>query len=151
VAAAELFPPEDLSAEMRQDSHSVAFFAAALREGRLWVARSVAQRDVAGFAVVVRLERSVHLEEVDVHPAHQRRGLGRALVLHVAAEAWREGAAALTLTTFRHLPWNAPFYRGLGFRELSAAQLDPDLERILRAEAEEGLDPEKRVAMKLDL
>src|SRR4051812_22327341 len=54
----------------------------ARREGHLWVALS---DDVpVGFAQVAVIERdAVHLEEVDVHPDHGRRGLGAALVLRV--------------------------------------------------------------------
>ena len=29
----------------------------------------------------------------------------------------------MTLSTFRDLPWNAPFYRTLGFRELPRKQM----------------------------
>jgi hypothetical protein len=54
------------------------------------------------------------------------------------------------LTTFRHLPWNAPFYQKVGFRILEKANLDEQLAEILEEEAK-GLDITKRVAMRLDL
>jgi predicted N-acetyltransferase YhbS len=88
---------------------------------------------------------------MDVVPAHAGRGLGRALVVEVAEWARREGFPSVTLTTFRHLPWNGPFYARQGFSELAAAELGPELRAALDEEVEHGLDPAKRVAMRLDL
>src|SRR5262245_52182512 len=51
-------------------------------EGRLWVA--LADDAAVGFAHVEVIERATaHLEEIDVLPAHGRRGLGTRLVMHV--------------------------------------------------------------------
>lgn len=69
----------------------------------------------------------------------------------VAAWAQRHGFATVTITTFRHLPWNAPYYRRLGFEELAESQLTPGLRRHLECEADEGMDRSKRVAMRLAL
>jgi len=84
-------------------------------------------------------------------PEHARRGLGRALLGAVVAWAEQRGFPSVTLTTFRHLPWNAPFYAAQGFRALPDQHLPAGLARLLAAEAEAGLDPSKRVAMRLDL
>jgi hypothetical protein len=54
----------------------------------------------------------------------------------------------VTLTTYRDIPWNAPFYRRLGFEELTAAELTPDLREIVLAEAKKGLEPTRRVVMR---
>lgn len=116
-------------------------------EGRLWVA--VADDAPVGFAHVELLEPgAAHLEEIDVLPDHGRRGLGTRLV--AAACAWAEacGHACVTLTTFRHLPWNMPFYARLGFEEIPSADLSPALRRVLQDEARRGLDPARRVAMR---
>src|SRR5262249_22150606 len=54
----------------------------AQREGRLWVA--LLDDLAVGFAHVELLEGdAAHLEEIDVDPAHGRRGLGTRLVLQV--------------------------------------------------------------------
>ena len=58
---------------------------------------------------------------------------------------------AVTLTTFRDVPWNAPYYERLGFRSLSETELTPELAEVRAREAEPGLDPETRVCMRLDL
>jgi GNAT superfamily N-acetyltransferase len=116
-------------------------------EGRLWVALT-AGRPV-GFAHVELLEpAAAHLQEIDVHPDHGRRGLGRRLVTTVCEWARGAGYGSVTLTTFRDLPWNMPFYARLGFQEIPRPQVGPALESILREEARRGLDPGRRVAMR---
>ena len=57
----------------------------------------------------------------------------------------------MTLTTFRELPWNAPFYRGLGFRALDPAEYGPDLAELVAKEDAAGLSARERVVMRLDL
>ena len=115
-------------------------------DGRLWVALS---DDVpVGFAHVIILESGLaHLEELDVHPNHGRRGLGNKLVGKVCEWVKGRGYRALTLTTFREPPFNMPFYRRLGFEELSLEALTSDLRTIVADETRRGLDPEKRVVM----
>ena len=46
----------------------------------------------------------MHLEELDVHPDHGRRGLGSSLVMAVRDWAAATGHEAITLTTFRESP-----------------------------------------------
>jgi lincosamide nucleotidyltransferase A/C/D/E len=114
--------------------------------GLLWVARD---GDVpVGFAHVEMLAPDLpHLEELDVHPEHGRCGLGTTLVRAVCEWARRAGYATLTLTTFRDVPWNMPFYARLGFVELAAATLRPELAAVVRNEAARGLAAERRVVM----
>ena len=119
----------------------------ALAHGRLWVARSAA--GPVGFAIVCMLApEHPHLAEVDVHPEHGRRGLGTALVREACAWLERSGHPALTLTTFRRVRWNMPFYAALGFEEVRAADLGPELRAIVEDETARGLDPETRVVMR---
>jgi GNAT superfamily N-acetyltransferase len=89
--------------------------------------------------------------EVDVHPDHGRRGVGTRLMRAVEDWARAKGFAAATLTTFRHLPWNAPFYARLGYREIPEAELTAGLRSQLDQEAGHGLERSKRVAMRLTL
>jgi len=88
-----------------------------------------------------------HLEEIDVHPSHGRRGLGRALVRAVCDWAIVSGYVMLTLTTFRDVPWNLPFYARLGFVEISCETLRPELAAVVCEEAHRGLDPHTRAVM----
>lgn len=153
VMASAIFPVEDIALEMREHGLSQSFFEDAAAAGRVWIAYYTPESNAVGFALVILVDDSAHLYEMDVHPDHARRGIGGALVETVAAWARGEAFASLTLTTFRHLAWNAPFYRRHGFVELDAAELGPapELARLLKREAENGLDPANRVAMLRDL
>ena len=48
-------------------------------------------------------------------PRFGRLGLGRLLVKAVLAAAEERGYRAVTLRTYAHVPWNAPFYLSCGF------------------------------------
>jgi GNAT superfamily N-acetyltransferase len=151
IAAAAIFPPEHIVPERREKGLPLTFFQDASSAGRLWVARTVEPAAPVGFAAAILLDGSAHLHEMDVLPGHGRRGVGRTLVLHVAQWARASGFVSLTLTTFRHLPWNAPFYASVGFAALDDRDLGPQLRAAMVKEAEHGLDPSKRVAMRLAL
>jgi GNAT superfamily N-acetyltransferase len=119
----------------------------AQRLGLLWVAL-LADRPV-GFAHLRFLEpKAAHLQEIDVHPEHGRRGLGTKLIAEVCDWAAKAGFHSVTLTTFRTVPWNMPFYLRLGFEIVPTGELSPVLLSILREEKRRGLDPETRVAMR---
>ena len=135
--------PESVLNETTSDEK----FLGASRAGLLWV---VLADDVAvGFALVDVIDASTaHLEEIDVLPAHGRRGLGTQLVAHVCRWAETNGFEYVTLTTFRDVRWNRPFYERLGFRVMRAADLSPALRGIVEDETRRGLDPQRRVAMR---
>jgi GNAT superfamily N-acetyltransferase len=119
----------------------------ALHDGHLWV---VLADDVAvGFAHVEIIESSAaHLEEIDMHPAHGRRGLGTQLVMHVCDWATAAGYESVTLTTFRNVPWNMPFYGRLGFKVVPDSALSSALRAVVDDECHRGLDPSSRVVMR---
>jgi GNAT superfamily N-acetyltransferase len=120
---------------------------AARAQGRLWVA--LADGIPVGFAHVELLEpAAAHLEEIDVHPQHGRRGLGTSLVMAVCASAAARGFRSVTLTTFRDVPWNMPFYARLGFEAIPPEEVSPALRSVLADETHRGLDPARRVAMR---
>jgi len=116
--------------------------------GRLWVAVDKSDGPV-GFAFVRELDGVAHLEELDVLPEHGGRGLGSALL--DAVNAWAIGRyAAITLATFRDVPWNAPFYARRGFREIPADELSPGLRDLVTIERSRGLRTDLRVMMRRD-
>jgi ribosomal protein S18 acetylase RimI-like enzyme len=84
--------------------------------------------EVIGFAHVLEREGHAHLEQLAVRPDRGRRGAGTALVRAVLGEAAARGHAEVTLCTYADVPWNAPFYRRLGFTEVT--ELAPHLQRI---------------------
>ncbi|MBW2292527.1 MAG: GNAT family N-acetyltransferase [Deltaproteobacteria bacterium] len=151
IAAAELIPLKDLPVELREDALPVEVVERAVAEGRLFAAVCLPQDSLVGFALATLIDGSAHLHELDVLPSHGRRGLGSALVAAVAEWAKQGGFSSLTLTTFRHLPFAAAFYRGLGFYGLPDDGLPEQLAGLLVAEEESGLDRSARLAMRLDL
>lgn len=118
--------------------------------GHLWVAvMSDGSELPIGFAHVLVLEPSVvHLHEIDVHPVYGRRGVGTALVKTVCAWAAAEGFRAVTLSTFRDVPFNMPFYASLGFAEVGAEELTPTLASIAENWRGRGVDIDRRVIMR---
>ncbi|MCW3839649.1 GNAT family N-acetyltransferase [Micromonospora yasonensis] len=121
--------------------------AAAQEAGRLFVTVDAADRPVA-FVVVELVDGCAHVQQLSVDPPYARRGIGRRLLDDVAGWAVGQGLPALTLTTFRSVPWNGPYYARCGFRELAGAEVTPGLAELLAAEAALGLDPADRIAMR---
>jgi GNAT superfamily N-acetyltransferase len=144
--AASLFAGWAIPLAVLQEQTPIHEFAAAQREGHLWVARTHTGV-VVGFALVDLVGGQPHLEEMDVHRSHGRQGIGGRLLATVKVWARAAGYSALTLTTFRDVPWNAPFYARSGFRVMFARELSPELQGVLREEAARGLDPATRVVM----
>ncbi len=104
----------------------------------------------AGFACVGIVDGSAHLWQLSVHPSESRRGRGRALVAAVCGWAASNGYRGVTLTTFRDVAWNGPFYRGLGFHAIDDPL--PELAAIRDRETMIGLDDlGVRIAMRIDL
>ena len=94
--------------------------------------------EVVGFAHLTFPDGYAHLDQLSVLPAHGRRGIGAALVRAVMEEARWAGHDRLSLTTYRDVPWNGPFYARLGFVEKHP--LEPFQERQRAHERELGLD-----------
>lgn len=134
-------------ASVLAETTSQADLEDAERRGHLWVA--LADDAPVGFAHVAVLEPGIaHLQEIDVRPEHGRRGLGRRLVITVCRWAATNGYAWVTLTTFRDVPWNMPFYARLGFEEIPREELGPALLSVIDDETRRGLDPDRRVPMR---
>ncbi|MEE1753813.1 GNAT family N-acetyltransferase [Streptomyces sp. SP18CS02] len=120
------------------------------RAGRAWTATGPDGLPLA-YLLADDVDGATHIEQVSVRPAAARRGVGRALIDHLATLATARGVEALTLTTFRDVPWNAPYYARIGFRPLTEAEHTEGLRAIVRAEAAHGLDRWPRVCMRRDL
>jgi len=119
-------------------------------DGTLWIATGAGDAPV-GFVVFSRVGDTAFVDELSVAREAQGRGLGRALMGAAIDVARRRGCRAVTLTTFRDVPWNRPFYEKIGFRMLPEPELPPDLAAILADEASRGLLPDERCAMELRL
>lgn len=142
-AAAGLFAGHSELGKIDPDSTwSERDLARLIRKGHCLVAHVGAS--MAGFLAAEPLGGELHLWEVSVAPAFQQRGIGAGLVRACLIDAHNAGFNAVTLTSFRHLPWNGPFYAGLGFVEIAE---HPRLRGLLESEAAAGLAREQRAAM----
>ncbi len=81
-------------------------------------------------------------------PSHQKQGIGTALVEKVVGGARQKGHAGVTLTTFRDVPFNAPFYARLDFEELPLREAGDVLRQVFHREVPRGIDPSRRVLMR---
>jgi len=118
-----------------------------IAEGGLLVAEESAE--AVAFVMFREVEGCAYVEQIDVLPSHAGRAIGAALLQAVAAIARRRGLAALTLSTFREVPFNAPYYRRLGFVEV--AVLSPAMQDIRREHEARGLDETARVFMRREV
>ena len=121
-----------------------------LTKGALFVAVGPARLPV-GFALLWWLDASIYLAELAVSPDHQGRGLGRRLIRQAETWARREGATEITLTTYRDVTWNAPFYERLGYVVFSPDNWRVGLRAVQREEIDLGFARYPRVAMRKDL
>ena len=145
-AAAAMFAEVDLPSELRFLVTDKKTLIEAQREERLWVALDE-QKNAVGFALARDVGDYAHLEEMDVHPDHGRRGIGSQLLSAVINWARAAGFPGVTLITFRHLQWNAPFYERHGFVQLDCEDANGGLRELIREEVEAGLEPRNRIAM----
>lgn len=118
-------------------------------KGMSWLAQ-VDDRPV-GFLLGEAMESSLYIAEFSLHLAWQGKGIGRQLVDTVAQWAREQGFTSLTLTTFRHVDWNAPLYQHLGFEILEDGALPAALRQKREEETAHGIAFESRCAMRLML
>ena len=103
-----------------------------------------------GFVSVRMVDGEAHIDQLSVVPEHGGQGIGRALLHHAVSWARHQRLPGVTLTTFSHVPWNAPFYRRVGFEVVSRPT--PGLAAIRADERERGIDAMgPRVAMRMVL
>ena len=119
----ELAEYEKLSHEVRAEEADL------LRDGfsgspRFFVEMAEWAGEVAGFALwffnysTFQGQRGLYLEDLFVRPSFRERGIGKALLVHLARVAEREGCGRFQ---WQVLEWNEPavaFYEALGARAL---------------------------------
>lgn len=145
-SAAALFLDTPYAFLANEEPLSLDFVRQRFQAGQGWVALDP-QDVVIGFAITREVDDTIYLQEMDVDPKHGRRGLGSALVETVCGWAQLQDYGTISLSTFRDLPWNAPFYSKLGFRILDESELTIGFQQIRRQELEAGLPISDRVIM----
>jgi GNAT superfamily N-acetyltransferase len=128
---------------------TVAQHLPAIHAQSAWVACE--EEMPVAFLSAERMLDTLHIYEVSVHATMMGRGLGRRLIEAAIAAARASGLSALTLTTFRDVPWNEPYYQRLGFETLALHHLDARLTSLLAREVSAGLPGDRRCAMRLNL
>ena len=151
--------PEDLAELAEIDDRSESLFRVAGYElpsfapspdGPVVQSVYVIGEPPVGFIELAEVDGEAYVNEVAVLPSHMRRGYGTQLMAAAARWAGERGYRGVTLTTFDEIPWNAPFYRRLGYVQVDVP--GPGLAAIRAYEASVGLDDVgPRIAMRLDL
>ena len=147
LAGNELFAPTNLIPEDHMDDHvSIEWHQAAI-EADMSIVVADADDVPAGFILVSHREPDLYLDEIAVHPDHGRKGLGSALLTHLLDLAKMGNFRSVSLSTFRKVPWNAPFYAKHGFKELSSKHWTDWMHEINAVQAE-TLDVSQRCFMR---
>ena len=111
-----------------------------LSNGRVYIAED--NGTPAGFVAAIPRDTAVYVAEVSTLPAYQGKGVGTAL-LGLVMDWARERAAStddrprVSLTTYREVSWNAPWYRKLGFKEVEPETIGPKHVQKVRYDREE--------------
>jgi GNAT superfamily N-acetyltransferase len=147
--AGQMFRPLGMDLVADDDPPSRDVLLAFVEAGRAWVVED--DGELAGYLLADVIDGCAHVEQVSIHPRHAHRSLGAALIDHLATWASDRGLPALTLTTYRHVPWNGPYYMRLGFRWLHDDEITPSLRALRRQEAERGLDQWQRGCMRREV
>lgn len=128
------------------DPPQLATFQAFQCGDRAWVVVDEQDRPV-GFALAMEVDGRAHLQQLSVLESHGSQGLGRRLVDQVELWGREHNLGAVTLSTFRDVPWNGPMYARWGFDVIPLNELGPGLRRLRDDEAAWGLDVDARQFM----
>ena len=145
--AGRLFEPTGLLSAAALDDHVPEdVLIEALRKNLLILARHEDAKPV-GFALVSLREDCLYLDQISVSPAFGKRGIGTKLMRHVEVRAIEFDRLSIVLSTFRDVPWNAPFYSSLGYKIIKRRHMQPFMLSIEDAQRP-FMDVSKRVFMR---
>ncbi len=145
VEAGQLFRTVGMP-KVAEDVPRISDLREAVEAERIWVTQ--VGSEVAGYISAEVLDGNAHVAQVSVAPRYAGRGIGKALVELVEAWGRAAGRPATTLTTFRDVPWNGPYYLRLGYSVLPDEEVGPELASTMAYEASlPGIDASLRCAM----
>lgn len=135
IAASQLYaaaPYDTLGIAASRSPELEAFYLARIAEGLCLVAEG--GNGVCGFAAGIAHGADLFLCEVNVMPDHQKRGIGTMLIDRLCQVAAGSGMTRVVLSTFTRPPWNAPFYRRIGFADMARKDYAGWMERLYEFE-----------------
>jgi GNAT superfamily N-acetyltransferase len=153
IDAGRRFLDVGLDAIAGDEPYSEALLGAHIADGTAWVAFAGDGGDggdgeAVGYAFASVVDGEGHLDQVSVARAAMGTGVGTALIDAVCGWALGRGFDAVTLTTFRDVPFNGPYYERRGFEVVEEAAWGPELAAIRARERANGIDVAERVAMR---
>lgn len=109
----------------------------------------IAEREglAVGVAILGIVDEAPYLDQLSVRLDHMGQGVGGALLQH--AIRWAAPQGGLVLTTYRHLPWNRPFYEKRGLVEVPESAWGPQLRAIVAEQRSDLPDPDQRMVMRV--
>lgn len=147
VDAGQMFRQMDLGAIADDDPPDASVLREHIEGRTAWAAELGPV--VVGYALASVADDEGHLDQVSVRREAAGQGVGRLLIDEVCRWATSQGYDALTLTTFRDVPWNGPYYARLGFQELPDDRYGAQLRAIRHREYLAGVEVAPRIAMRL--
>jgi GNAT superfamily N-acetyltransferase len=144
-AAGSLFRSVGMNDVAENGTTPIAILEDRAEHGRLYVVVDDSGT-LIGFLSWSPKDGLAYIEEVSVHPDHAGHRLAARLIDRLAEDV-RGKHAAITLATFRDVPWNGPYYARLGFSEMPRERVGPDHELSWKHQAENGLDMTQRLFM----
>ncbi|HVJ33587.1 MAG TPA: GNAT family N-acetyltransferase [Terriglobia bacterium] len=144
-AAAQRFRGTDFDWVANAGAGSVADVTASIAAQQVLVMTPAGGADAGqpvAFVQFAIVDGGAYIEEIDVLPTHAGHRLAARLIDAVDVWARSQGLPILTLSTFSTIPWNAPYYRRLGFRDMG--HLGPGLAAIRERHRALGLKDEQR-------
>ncbi|MGN2406680.1 GNAT family N-acetyltransferase [Pseudomonas syringae] len=137
---------DDLSWLAESPPMSIERHSQLIAQSTCWVGLDAENRP-KGFLSAERHGSDLHIYELSVIHSMQGQGTGRHLIEAAKDYARSNRLRLVTLTTFKHVPWNAPFYSRMGFQTKATIDLDQRLAAILSEECKHGFASESRCAM----
>lgn len=114
-------------------------------EGKIYVAEKSGK--LIGFVLIDYIDGQPHLKEIDVLQAYAKQGIGTGLLKQAFKWAMDNRFKYMTLTTYRDLVFNGPFYKKHGFEIIQPCEKWPELKKMRQQEIDNGWDIAPRVAM----
>jgi len=120
----------------------------AVIQGTSWLAVNIKSNTPVGFLSADIIGDDLFIVEMSVGALFQRQGIATNLLKIACESAKSLNLAYATLTTFKDVPWNAPYYAKFGFTNLGPNDMPQYLNEKLEAEDETGLIRDERCAMR---